>query len=381
MENIANILIVDDNERNRQLLNKMILAMGHFPVLASDGMVALSQLKARDIDIVLLDILMPEMDGYETLKRIKDDPGICDVPVIMVSALDDIDSVVRCIGSGAVDYLTKPFNPVLLKTRIETCFEQKLLRDQEKQTHTELKKLHEELKKNYDALNRTEQSRDALTHMIVHDLRNPLTVIIGIAQLLVCSNDKQSISRNIPKILSSAENMEALIMNILDVSKFESGKMTVSNSTLNMSHLMNEVYTPFIPIAREKDIQLSIESDQSEIETIADKELMSRIMQNLINNSLKHTESYVKISTRIVDDGSIISVTDDGPGIPDEYKDKIFSKYFQILTRENINRYGVGLGLAFCKMAVEAQKGKIWVECDKDRGSSFYVKLNIPELN
>ncbi|MGR3219430.1 MAG: hybrid sensor histidine kinase/response regulator [Candidatus Anammoxibacter sp.] len=377
MSNIANVLIVDDNETNRNLLNKMILALGHIPVPANNGLSALTQLNEKPIDIVLLDILMPEMDGYEVLGRIKSHPGLSDIPVIMISAVDDIDSVVRCIGQGAVDYLVKPFNATLLETRIESCLENKRLRDREKQMYAELTELHEELKINYETLRKAEQARDAMSHMIIHDLRSPLTTIQGFIQIMQHRRDEKTIIDYIPRILGATKNMAMLIKSILDISRLEAEKMPVSLVSLNILELINDVYEPFIPQADKEGIQLSVEPESRDIVVAADKELMSRILQNLINNGLKHTKDYVKISVTPQDDSIIISVTDNGPGIPEKYKVKIFDKYFRIEAGKDRKKYGVGLGLAFCKMAIEAQKGSIYVESEEGKGSSFNVKLNI----
>ncbi|CAG0974654.1 Phosphoserine phosphatase RsbU [Burkholderiales bacterium] len=126
----ARILVVDDLEVNRDLLARRVGRLGHEAGFAENGRAALAQLAASKWDLVLLDITMPEMDGYETLRLIKDDPALVDIPVIMVSAIDEIDSVVRCIELGADDYLSKPFNPVILQARIESSLSKKRLADQ-----------------------------------------------------------------------------------------------------------------------------------------------------------------------------------------------------------------------------------------------------------
>jgi adenylate cyclase len=125
------LLVVDDNEMNRDLLSRRLQRQGHTIVTANNGREAIDQMRSQPFDLVLLDVMMPEMNGYETLERLKQDPDLRHIPVIMISALDDIESVVRCIELGAEDYLFKPFNPTLLKARIGACLEKKRLRDQE----------------------------------------------------------------------------------------------------------------------------------------------------------------------------------------------------------------------------------------------------------
>jgi adenylate cyclase len=140
----GHVLVVDDNELNRDLLSKRLHRLGLTLVLAENGRQALAEARSQAFDLVLLDIMMPELNGYEVLEQLKADPLLRHIPVIMISALDDIDSVVRCIELGAEDYLFKPFNPTLLKARIGACLEKKYLRDQEQ---AYLKQLQEEQEK------------------------------------------------------------------------------------------------------------------------------------------------------------------------------------------------------------------------------------------
>ena len=133
MTNPARILIVDDKEANRNILNERVNALGHISILAENGLSALAQIRKQPPDLVLLDILMPGMDGYEVLCHLKDNTSLRHIPVIVISAVDDMENIVRCIEKGADDYLTKPFNPTLLKARIGSCLEKKRLHDQEEQ--------------------------------------------------------------------------------------------------------------------------------------------------------------------------------------------------------------------------------------------------------
>lgn len=141
----SKILIVDDNEINRKILNDLIAIMGHIPLMAENGLYALSTLENQPCDLVLLDIRMPEMDGYQVLKYIKNDPGLCNIPVIMISALNDMDNVVRCIESGADDYMVKPFVQAVLRARIDACLEKKQMRDKESQYQDQIESFNLEL--------------------------------------------------------------------------------------------------------------------------------------------------------------------------------------------------------------------------------------------
>jgi sigma-B regulation protein RsbU (phosphoserine phosphatase) len=183
------LLVVDDVEHNRDLLGRRLERQGHKIVSASNGAEALGLLAGGGFDLVLLDIMMPGMDGYEVLERVKANPNLRHTPVIMITALDELDSVVRCIEMGAADYLHKPFNPVLLNARVRAC-----LRD--KRAHDREQRLFEELQQNYKRLQELERLRDDLTGMIVHDLRTPLTSLLTGLQSLPMLGDLNGTRRS-----------------------------------------------------------------------------------------------------------------------------------------------------------------------------------------
>src|SRR5438105_2314303 len=173
----GHLLVVDDDAANRDVLSRRLRQQGHAVRTASSGREALDLLSATAYDIVLLDIMMPDMDGYEVLRQIKSYERLQHIPVIMISALSEVQSVVRCIDAGAEDYLAKPFNPVLLRARIGASLEKKRGRDRETA-------LYAQLQENYKRLQEVEKLRDDMRNMIVHDLRTPLTaVIVGVEML------------------------------------------------------------------------------------------------------------------------------------------------------------------------------------------------------
>ncbi len=141
----SSVLVVDDIEMNRDMLCSLLEADGHKTAVAENGRLALNAIKNNSYDLILLDVMMPEMDGYQVLEHLKSDPGLRDIPVIVLSALDEIDSVVRCIELGAEDYLTKPFDPTLLRARIGACLEKKRLRDQEVRLRNEVEEWNKRL--------------------------------------------------------------------------------------------------------------------------------------------------------------------------------------------------------------------------------------------
>ncbi len=374
MESKPVILIVDDIEMNRELLNEIITILGYETLEAKDGHGALDLMDKWVPDLVLLDIVMPDIDGYEVLDSMKRSERLRHVPVIMITGIDAVDSAVHCLERGADDYMTKPVNQTLLKARIAGCLEKKRWHDVEQ-------KLHNEIAASYDALLSAEKARDSLAHMIVHDLNSPLSAIYGYAQIISLEAQKlnnNNISEYSTKINTSVKTMITLTQSILDISKMENGKMPVSLNPLNICEILKGVGDEFRPLTDKKQIKFSYSSVQDEIIVNADDGLMKRIFQNLLSNAFKHTKhgTEVSCSTKIDGPDTIITISDNGDGIALKHVNRVFDKFFQVESNKAGKSYGVGLGLAFCKMAIEAQGGTIWVESEVGKGSNFCIKLS-----
>jgi len=383
------ILVVDDLENNRAILQDFLNTFGYNSIMATNGMEALRRIDEDRPDMVLLDIMMPEMDGLEVLEHLRTSGKLVDLPVVVISALDEQGSVIKCIRMGAQDYLTKPFDPDLLKARVEASLEKKEYRDRERKLKEDLKASKEDLKASYMALKETEAHRDALSHMIVHDLSNPLTGINGFAYVMLHklksdSMGKEDLLKCLKSIQTSSEDMGRLIRGILDVSKLEAGELSVFKEELNVAPLVRDVAESFGYRAEKEEVKIACSVEDEEITVFADRELLKRILHNLVANAIKYAGkgSEVHIHTKRGDNKVILTVSDDGMVIEDEYKDRIFGKFFQIETEAGTARKsGVGLGLAFCQMAVSAQGGKIWVESpsivyrNSSSGVDFIVEL------
>lgn len=371
------VLIVDDNEANRVLLSDLCQVVGVTTDTADSGEHGLEQLRKVGYDLVLLDITMPGMDGIRVLKELKDDSRLASIPVLMISGIDDMEQIAECIQLGAADYLVKPFDPVLLSARIKSCIEKKHFHDREIE-------LMETIKRNYEELKAATQSRDALAHMIVHDLNNPLSAIKGYAQLLMRNGkDEDKLRRYSEIILDTSEKMFALIQEILDVSRLESGNVDVKLEPLNSSQIATEIMDIFKPLAREREVSLELDIDASSSSIMADRSLLKRILQNLVSNALKHTPrgTNVSISAHESNGAVVLTVTDNGKGIPAELRDKVFDKYFQASHSKDTERGGVGLGLAFCKLAADAQGGHIWVDSEENSSTAFNIALPLADEN
>ncbi len=228
-----------------------------------------------------------------------------------------------------------------------------------------------------------ERIKDSLTHMIVHDLNNPLMAISGRLQLLKMDeeNFSEEQKENLSLAFLATKDLKAMIGNLLDINKMEEGKLTVRPKEFQLKDLAVEVVGEMRIIAQEENISVSLDVDAEMPNISADKELIGRVISNLINNAIKHSPAksavIVKVFFRQSDKNFYVQVRDSGEGIPREYLDKIFDKFVQVEDRKA--KVGRGLGLTFCKMAVEAHGGKIWVESELGKGSTFYFTIPVKE--
>jgi signal transduction histidine kinase len=313
------------------------------------------------------------MDGFEVLERLKANDGLQHVPVIMISALSETESVARCVEMGAEDYLTKPFNVILLRARLHACLEKKRGHDREV-------RLFEQLQQNYDRLQELETLRDDLTHMIVHDLRTPLTSVIAAMQTLEVLGEVNAGQREIVDIaVTESGVLLNMINSLLDVEKLESGTMALECSLFAPRELIASALAQVTPLAQEKAIAL-VQDLSAELPLIEGDEIkLQRVLVNLLGNALKFTPAggTVSLRARQSDDKSAIEffVKDTGEGIPLESFDRIFQKFGQVESRKAGRSMSTGLGLTFCKLAVEAHGGEIGVESMLGQGSTFWFTV------
>jgi two-component system sensor histidine kinase/response regulator len=362
------LLVVDDQSTNRDVLSRRLRRQGHTVVTANDGRDALALLRETQFDLVLLDIMMPDMDGYEVLRRIKSDDRLQHIPVVMISAVDELQSVVRCIAAGAEDYLAKPFNPTLLQARIGACLEKKRSRDRETL-------LFDELRKNYKRLEEAEKLRDDLRNMIVHDLRSPLTAVIAGVDMLGRGSGLDAMQREMVAIAAGGgRTLLGMINDLLDVEKMEAGMMALRYEELSAAALIAAAIADIRSLAEENETALVTVLEEGLEPFAGDANKLGRTLVNLVANAIRFTPRGTVTITAGPDRGAggeqniRFAVADTGRGIPADAFERIFEKFGQLDAR---SRVGTGLGLAFCKLAVEAHGGRITVESTPGAGSTF----------
>lgn len=360
-----NIMIVDDTPATLDLLCDIVMEGGYRARPVSSGEFALRSAVASPPDLFLLDINMPEMNGLELCARLKANPALTDIPVIFISGLTDIEEKIRAFSAGGVDYVTKPFQFEEVHSRVAT--------------HLELRRKRLELKESNDRLRELESLRDSLVHMLVHDLRSPLASLSSYLSVLnremvsVLSPQQRD---DIEQALKSAKRMVLMVNSMLDVNKLDAGKMTLRMAECDLVALVREVVGSLESLAEGRT--LTIQSRSEKLFASFDSGLIFRVIQNLVANALKFTAADVgriEVSIDRIPDGLRLQVSDNGPGIAAEHHSRIFDKFGQVGGTEVRRVFSTGLGLPFCKLAIEAHGGSIGVKSEESRGATFWFVL------
>jgi len=359
---MADILVVDDTPENLQLLSEMLKSWGYKARPVTSGTLALQAARSKRPDLILLDIHMPEMDGYQLCRHLKEDDTLKEIPVLFISALNETADKVKAFECGGADYITKPFQADEIHARIKA--------------HLELHHQRNRLRESYDQLRELESQRDSLVHMVVHDMNSPITVILGVLEMFSDSSSGhlEEAKRELAEMaLSSTQKLADMVSQLLAVSRLEAGEMNMDKTQCDLAQTIQTVVEPLKLVSGDRTITVKA---QPGINTLCDKNIVQRIIQNLVGNALKFIpeDAEVKITLSTCTEEARVSVADNGPGIPKEFQQRIFEKFGQVDSKKN-KKFGTGLGLAFCRLAVEAHGGKIGVESEVGHGSTFWFTL------
>jgi two-component system sensor histidine kinase/response regulator len=360
------LLVVDDNPMNVDPLCDLLQAMGYRVAQALDGPTALEIVRERFPDLILLDIMMPGMNGYEVCRRLKADPRFAKIPIVFVTALSDTEDKLQAIEAGGDDFLTKPFNRPILLARIRS-----LLR---------LKEANDDLEASYLKLQALERLKDDLMKMVVHDLKSPLSAILATLEMAV-DGDLGPLTPEQHRLLADAhlrgDDLVRLIDDLFELTALEESRVTPDLSILDVGDLLHDIASGWRVRLERSDATLHVE-EVPQLRICADEHLLRRVLSNLIGNAIRHGGPNLHIRLSAVrapagetgtETGVRITVADDGVGIPEAYQELIFRKFGSV-RRDGLR--SSGLGLTFCKLAVEAHGGQIWVESRDGEGSAFH---------
>jgi two-component system sensor histidine kinase/response regulator len=356
------VLVVDDEPKNVQLLTDLLEARDYVVCPAADGEQGLALARDRLPDVVLLDVMMPRLNGFEVCRRLKGEQRTAIIPVLLVTSLDARQDRIAGIDAGANDFITKPIDSADLILRVRNAATTKRLHDQ---VATQLRQLQE-----------LEAALDTLTHMIVHDLRSPLTGLRAYLDLLQMAADgNPEVKEYASEAQVIAGRLTEMISQVLDVSRMESGRMPLSLKETDFVTLLPAAIASLGPPP--SGIAVSYNMPDGPVTVSSDPDLISRVLVNLVGNAFKFTPRDGRVEIGLVSepDRVRITVTDNGPGVPPEFRGKVFEKFGQAPLGQSSASRSSGLGLTFCKLAVEAHGGRIGLESAQTGGARFWIEL------
>ena len=371
----STILVVDDDPRNIRLMESILKTSGYAVITAEDGEQALDAVVRHRPDAVLLDVMMPGVSGFEVCKKLRSQYETRLLPIIMVTALNALEEKVQALETGADDFMSKPVNRMEMLAKLRSILRVKSLHDEVEETRLQLEAKNRELIQ-------VEQLKEKLTQMVVHDLKNPLSGIVGNLQLLELQGPgmpPESFREILARTQEGARQLMGLILNILDVARMEEEKLVLRRQALKPESLLADCIRQAEGLAKKVGVDLHLRVEGAPRAVDADPELTGRVLANLVTNALKHTPPGGRVEVGAADQGDQVRfwVEDTGEGIPEEILPRVFDKFLvgPAGTDPGAGGYGTGLGLTFCKMAVEAHGGSIRVQSESGKGSTFVFTL------
>jgi two-component system, sensor histidine kinase and response regulator len=354
----ARILVVDDQPTNIQVVGSVLGALGHEIVPACDGTTALKRLALRPPDLILLDLLMPGMDGCEVCRQLKKNPLWKDIPVIFLSAADNKDFIVRALDAGGVDYITKPFNQAELVSRVRTQLA---------------------LKAAHDRLRQLAEDKDELLGVLAHDMKNYLGGMNMSAELLHEGIDRlkdERLAKLSGNILRSTAQLLAFMREFLANAAADNG-FTPKPTLLNLTDVATGVVQQYQEAARRKKIEIQTDFPAIGATVLGDASALDQVLDNLLSNALKFSPpgKRVSVSVRSGDRQAECVVRDEGPGFTVEDRTRMFRRYGRLSARPTGGEPSTGLGLSIVRRLVQAMNGELACDSNPGQGTAFTIRL------
>lgn len=369
----SRILIVDDVEDNLNLLTDMLAKHGHQVDIALSGAEALEAIAHQHPDLILLDIQMPGMDGYEVCERLQADEATRDIPVIFLSALSETRDIVKGFEAGGVDYVSKPFQSREVVARVEN----QLTLAQQRQ---EITALREQDRQQFQQINKM---RDRFLHAAAHDLKNPLTGVMLYVQKLrsLEPNEVDELPEIADGIEQSSQKMQMLITDLLDLAQMQISDTLPLHPT-RVQPILEKVLQHAAIHAQSKGIELGLECPSNGVVLHLDNHYFERAIDNLVSNALKYTPNggSVKLSLNPYPQDGLaeLVVSDSGIGIPEEDLPHIFEEFYRVRSPQHKKVPGTGLGLSIVKAIITQHGGEISIDSAMGEGTHIRIRLPMP---
>jgi len=353
--NASTILIVDDQERNIQVVGTTLAAFGFDFMIANSGTQALERVQNRIPDLVLLDVLMPGMDGFEVCQAFQDIPGMESVPVIFLSADDEKNTVVRALEGGGVDFITKPFNKAELLARVRT---------------------HLELKHNRDRLQELLKSREKFVEVMAHDLKNWVSgANFGAKMLVEMKGDLPQQAQKLSSTIDEASGKALeFIEEFLENTRSSRVDFELTRKRIDLVEICRESRSQCESMAAAKDIEISLRVPEKSVLVDSDRSALLRIVDNLLSNAVKFSPPGSQLSLSLSDEPPVVEVEDSGPGFTDEDREQMFQPYTRLSARPTAGEVSTGLGLSVVKQLADLLELEIEI-VNTGNGARIAVKF------
>ncbi len=358
------VLIVDDNPTNIQLIASILSDKGVEVEVATSGFDALETVRERPVDLILLDIMMPELNGYDTCEKIKENPEHENIPIIFLTAKTDDESISKGFEVGGVDYLTKPFNAEELIARVKTHIQLKnhraILEQTVEERTAELAKANEELEKANKELQNLDDAKNEFINIISHEIRTPLNGILGPLQLMNMENPDGKMSARMRILNDSVDRLERFSSKMILISELRTNRYKKKAETVNLRELLNTVIEEFTAEIKDKKLDVSLSSDQ-QIACETDKYLLEKLVKNIFENSIRLSpdKSGIELAVNNSDNQLEIIVEDQAGGFSPKVIKQVFSPFN---TGAKFVDNHIGMGLYLSKLITDKIQADLKIE-------------------
>ena len=420
----VNILIVEDSPTQTKMLRFILEENGFIVNSANNGVKALECIHKKKPNLIITDIVMPEMDGFALCKAIKSDSELKSIPIMLLTSLSDPQDVIKGLQAGADNFLTKPYEDTFLILCIQNIFANQTLRQSRPpdaeieimfageryfinsdrmqiidlllstydnavqknnelhKAHADLLEIHHQLEQKNIQLELVNQEKNHFLSIAAHDLRNPLTTIYTAADLITEElKDKTSSETKefLEMIKQSSKFMRSLLEELLDVSVIDSGKLSIHLEPVKLIDLIRNNVALNRVIAGRKQITVEYHCTNDLPILQLDRKKIEQVLNNLISNAIKYSfpQSKVEIHSKREGDNLVISVSDEGQGIPPTEMDRLFKPFSRTSVKATSGESSTGLGLVIVRKIIEAHDGRVWAESQVKKGSTFYISLPV----